>query len=610
MNIEKVESAKWQFGAALASLLLLTVLAIFVHSHNPRVAYAFSHMWLAALLTFAAFMIVWGAVRLRLWEKVARAFPKNEAAPYIVALIILFACFWAPVAAFSDFAQDDWRLLAAASERSALVAHPYNAWFELDSVDGNFRPATGLLFVYFTHFFGSNSAPFLALNFVVNLLAVLLLFTIARDLRFSCMTAMLAATLYLSRGMIYTLIGWPCAFGDGFVILMMAAAVWLILRAQRDDGAAIGLHLAAWGFFCCALFAKQSAFAIPAIVFLTILLAPGSEAVQYRQTIKKAALSSLAYLPPVAIVYLHSRALAQGVTPYPIKLTLNSFFHLFSYLSWYGLMVDFGGALGQIGSVLSLLQSVIGLAILVFLGLALYRNPKLYAGRGRVLVYTAMAAAASLALFAFLPNRSAGYYGAMAAFWISLTFAMVLTRWIEMINSARSRQIILAAVCAFVLVGFVDVRLKQTGLIPSGGYLWGTFSGWRDRRYDENMTRVLDENGSGEFDGIVISDLRDAAKSLAAMALLHESPRVNRVLVYGPDPGSWWSNNRAGLRPGSAVAEYADWGAYQWNVALSAERAREIQKGEVARWIFFTEGGELCGVQTSARSENAPASCL
>lgn len=606
INLQKVDSVKVQFAAVLLLFVFLDVLAIFVHSDNPRVSYAFSQMRLATLLTFATTLIVWSTAQFHLLERLARTFPRHGAAPYLIGLIVLFACFWAPVSAFSDFAQDDWLLLAAASIRTALVDHPYDAWLALDTVDGNFRPlSTNILFAESLHFFGLTAAPFLVLNFVANLLGLLLLFAIACELRLSRATAMLASVLYLSRGMLYGPIGWPCSFGDGFVILAMAAIVWLILRAQREDGSAIRFHLVAWCLFLCALFAKQSAFAIPAIVFLAILLSPGRETINYRSRIKWAALAFVAYLPPVSIVFFHAKALSHGVAPYPIGLNIISALHLFSYVTWYGFMLDFGKKFVMLNE----LPWLIGIAISALIAIALYRTPRLYVGRIRVLLYVALCSAASLALFAFLPNRTLGYYGAMAAFWASIAFATILTRWFETAETVRSRQIVMASVCAFVLLGWVNVRLAQTGLISSGSYIWGTFSGWHDREAFKDVSQILDQESPGVFDDVVFVAPREVALNLAAYALLHERPTVKRVLAYVPDSRTWLSNNREGLRPGAAVTDYTDVGAYRWDRELPADRAWEIMKGKVARWLFVREDGSLCAVQTSPPLDAVPAPC-
>lgn len=252
-----------QVIAAVALFFVVLLLCRHVHSSNLRVAYAVSRVPLAALLMLGFAIAVEASIRIRV-----RSWLQDRSdVPYLVVIALLFAAFWLPVTTLSGFAADDWLLLAAAAQRTILIYHPWVGWLTLDAVDANFRPlTTGWMYASFVHFFGVTPRPFLVLNFCVNLAATLLLYGIARQLRLSRTTALLAALLFLSRGMLYTLIGWPCAISDGVVVAAEAAVVWLILLAQSKQRWIAPIHCAAWLIYCAALFAKQSAYTIVPIV--------------------------------------------------------------------------------------------------------------------------------------------------------------------------------------------------------------------------------------------------------------------------------------------------------------------------------------------------------
>ena len=71
--------------------------------------------------------------------------------------------------------------------------------------------------------------------------------------------------------MIYTIVAWSAAVGDGIVILLCGLTVLAVLRANKHRGlAALLYHLLAWASFLMATLSKQSSFTIPLIVFLLV----------------------------------------------------------------------------------------------------------------------------------------------------------------------------------------------------------------------------------------------------------------------------------------------------------------------------------------------------
>lgn len=572
-----------QLFAALALFFVLLLLCRHVHSSNLRVAYAVSRMPLAAMLMLGFAILVEASIQARVW----RWLQARSDIPCLVVISLLFAAFWLPVTVLSGFAADDWPLLAAAAQRTILINHPWVGWLTLDTVDANFRPlTTGWIYAAFVHFFGVRPGPFLALNFCVNLAATLLLFAIARTLGLSRTTAFLAASLFLSRGMLYTLIGWPCAISDGVVVAAEAAVVWLIFLGQSNGRRIVLIHCAAWLIYCCALFAKQSAYTIVPIVFLTILLGARVIDGQSRLRWKAAFISLAAYSPPAMVVFLHARTLAAGTTPYPVELKLSGFTHLFAYLSFYLFMLDVPGKYRHLAD----LPWIAGLLVAVGVIAALrFTRAKLIAASEPLLIYTILCAAASISLFALLPTRSAGYYGVGAAFWVSIALAAVLTRCAQ----KGSVTIVTGIACALVLTGFINVRLSQTGLIPSGGYIWGTFNSWLDLHVDAAIQRRLDSPRAAGTAPVVFvvqdpsafTNEAGAINDVGAMALLHSHPQVGRILFYDVRNQIWYSNDRNGFRPDTGVSDYRDAGQYHWSEPLSGKLVVDLKQDPDTRWI-------------------------
>lgn len=296
--------------------------------------------------------------------------------------------------------------------------------------------------------------------------------------------------------------------------------------------------------------------------------------------------SLLAYGPPAMLVFLHARTLAGGTTPYPIELKFSGFAHLFAYLSFYLFMLDVPGKYGHLADfpwIAGVLVAVCGIAALRL------NRAKLIGPSEPLLIYTVLCATASISLFALLPTRSAGYYGVGAAFWISIGLAVILTRCAE----DGSVTVVTGVVCAFVLSGFMNVRLSQTALIPSGGYIWGTFGSWLDLHIDAAVQREIDRVRAGETAPLVFvvpsteAFAKDPASInvVAVMALLHAHPQVRRVLFYDARTRIWYGNDRNGYRPGASINDYRDAGQYHWSNQLSEGQVLDVKRDPDTLWI-------------------------
>jgi len=200
------------------------------------------------------------------------------------------------------------------------------------------------------------------------------------------------------------------------------------------------------------------------------------------------------------------------------------------------------------------------------------KGPTLLGDRPRDPIFAALAAVASVSLFALLGTRSAPYYGCMSAFWLSIALGIVLTQTSSSgKHPARLRRFLF---CLLILSGFAEIRLEQIALIPSGGYLWGTYGMDSERRIRSDMQRELAARGQGQIDTLVLEDCSHASP-YTSMALL-DSPSVPRMMVYDSRTDTYATNNRQGLRPIDSFAGLSDPKSYNWNQPLDVATAAGI----------------------------------
>ena len=554
-------------SAALVSLLA-SAAAFLLRPHlsprNDRIRYGEEHLP-AALLAIFLFTALAGVAR-PLLARVSRL--NDKPTPYFLAAIAaVFALFWLPVWLAGGFVQDDWLLLAAASVRQIVTLHPADSWFALDSVDGNFRPlGTVLYFGYLLKWFGPAARVFTFGPFLLTLLATLVAFAIVRELGYSRPAAAAASLLFLSRGMLYTVVAWTSALGDGIAILCCGLTALLVLKANRRAGpAAFGCHLLAWLFFCVATLGKQSAFAAPLIVALLLLLRPGEHpAPALPRRALTAAAALVGYSATAAVVFYHAKALRHARNPYPIRFSIQALLQSFAHATWYFLVLQFP----ERDRVANLLPGFFGLAIVAAVFLLAHRFPGMFGDRPRDLVFAGLAAAASISLFVLLGTRAAPYYGCMAAFWISIALGIALTR--HCVPGGPAARLGCFLFLLLVVTGFANIRLQQTSLLPTGGYLFGAYGMDAERRIQANMQREL--AAPGHNDVLLLADCI-YINPYSSMALL-DAPAIPRVLLY--NSGDYTANDRQGLRPADDFAGLADPEAYHWTEPLNAATAARI----------------------------------
>jgi hypothetical protein len=551
------------------------------HIGNPRVEYGLLHLP-AAFLQIAIFAAALGVAYRWYLQGSQRSLSSRV---LLSAVVVLFAAVWLPVALHGGFAQDDWMLLSASSVRKFLYTHPLASLNTLDTVDGNYRPLGTVLYVgYLLRWFGLHPLPFALGSFFAGLACTLLVFALMRELRQGSGVSAAAAILFLSRDLIYVPIAWMCALGDTLAIFGSGLCILLLLRALRTKGVAPWLyHVAAWLCFVAALLSKQSAFAVPMIAVLAILLVPATtgSVENWKKRLPLAITIGAVYGATVLVVFRHAVNLLAHKTPYPIKFSPLVLRVALSHITWFFLPLDFPDA----HPYARLLVPLLGLIILVTVVLWLRRSPYLLGTNRRLMVFLLGSAFASLSLFLLLPSRSAAYYGSMAAFWLSMAVAIVLKNLNER-ACVSFPHLGTWGMCLLLLCGYSFVRLKQTGLPPSGGYIWGTYS------MDENMgefaflsdalkrtphTKVLVIVG-GPYTG----------RQQANMAILAD-PSLQRILGFDPQSG-FKANDRQGLLPQDNFGNLTDVDAYHWTLPMDTATASALLADSPALWIRMDQG--------------------
>jgi hypothetical protein len=558
-------------SASLFSLLVCAV-TFFLRNHllfqNGRIRYGVGHLP-AALFAIAMFLALVGFARPMLSRISGLA---NRPSPYfLTVLAIVFGLCWLPVWLAGGFVQDDWLLLAAASIRKIIYIHPAYSWYALDSVDGNFRPlGTVLYFGYMLKWFGLEAHAFTFGPLFLTLLGSLVVFAIVRELGYSRVAAAAASLLFMTRGMLYTVVAWSAALGDGIAILFCGLTYLFLLKAIKQHGAAaLYCHLFAWLFYCVAILGKQSSFVAPLIVALLLFIRPGEPRhTRLASVLRRAATATLGlcvYAATAAVVFFHAKTLLHAASPYPIRFSLRALQQLFSYATWYFLLIQFPDKF----LIANMLVSLLGLAGVAGTILLAWKFPKLLGDCHRDLVFAGLAAVASISLFVPLGTRSAAYYGCMSAMWVSIGLGIVFTQFGSPRNDNPPARLCCFLFCMLLVTGFAEIRLEQTGLFPSGGYIWGTYGMDTERSIQADMYRELAMSQGAE---VLLLDNCPRAYLFTSLALL-DAPSIQRILMVDSHTNTYTVNDRQGLRPTDGFSSLTDTQSYNWTKPLDAASA-------------------------------------
>jgi hypothetical protein len=179
-----------------------------------------------------------------------------------------------------------------------------------------------------------------------------------------------------------------------------------------------------------------------------------------------------------------------------------------------------------------------------------------------------------------LANRGAPYYGSIAAFFFSMALGIALTRFGPITPGNRAAGLCLAIFYLLAVVGFMDIRVKQTGLVPSGGYIWGTFGMDTERSLYRQLQSLL---ASQPHPTTVVFVDAPGASYCASMALVAD-PALTTILAYDSAGRVFLANDRAGARPIDDAVGLGDVMAYNWLTPI-AEVPSALNS---AVWLAFT----------------------
>jgi hypothetical protein len=551
---------------------LLSTVRQHLHSLDPRTSYGLDHSPVALLAVGMLFIGI-GLLYRILTD--STLLDKTRTFYCVLAIAAAYGIFWAPLVIAGGFVQDDWTLLAASSIRRILFLHPTYVWSTLDTIDGNFRPlGTVFYFGIMLRLFGLNPVAFLTGSFILNLASCVIAFFIVRYLGYSKTAAMAAAILYLSRSIMYTQNAWAGEINDTFSILLCGTSVLAVLAAcRKKGGAAFVFHVLAWSCFFTAALAKQSAFALPTIVALLILIAPGkTAAATLARRVLYALCTFLAYSATAAVLFFHARTLLQNRTPYPIQIGTGGLLHLLCYVKWYFCSLELPARYG----IPDTIPEIAGAATIFCIAVLIFRVPRVLGPKPRDIVFLVLAAVASISMFALLNTRTLPYYGSMFAFWISIALGICLTNF-----GTWSKNNTPGRICAFVFFcllasGFAEVRFKQTGLLPSGGYIRGTYGMDLERSEFQKLSELL--RNSPKEDTLVLSGFPPAHNTpsqYTSMALLAD-PNIENIFVFDSAQNVYLSNDIHGERPKDEFSALSDPDAFRWQnpVSLTEFNAR------------------------------------
>jgi hypothetical protein len=165
--------------------------------------------------------------------------------------------------------------------------------------------------------------------------------------------------------------------------------------------------------------------------------------------------------------------------------------------------------------------------------------------------------------------------------------AIALTRFGEITDKGASAQRAYFALYLILVIGIVDIRVKQTGLIPSGGYIWGTYGMDREKGEYDQMARILAQ--SPDTRTVVLVDFPEDGRFGPAMAFLADA-RLRTVLTYDTATGTYRVNDLEGAPPKDGFGDLNDAAAYDWSVPLQFEDAARDTSQDRTVWIKFDNG--------------------
>ena len=231
---------------------------------------------LVAHQLFKPFLLVaasfWMAVFLRglIRQPVSTTTFQNRRATFtLLALVIaLYAAVYIP-SAFINVLDPDWILKGASADIRSLA----DVWllFTTPRLDGFYRPLTLLSLRADYSVFGSALWGYHVQNILLHAVNSILVFSLARHLRFERNPAFWAAAWFAFAAMNFEPVLWPAARFDLLATAFVLVSVISFLDYLRDSGAASGRLVCSAAAYVLALMNKESAYCVPLLLLVIVL---------------------------------------------------------------------------------------------------------------------------------------------------------------------------------------------------------------------------------------------------------------------------------------------------------------------------------------------------
>jgi len=231
---------------------------------------------LVAHQLFKPFLLVaasfWIAVFLRgfIRQPVSTATFQNRRTTFslLAVAIALYAAVYIP-SAFINVLDPDWILKGTSADIRSLA----DVWrlFTTPRLDGFYRPLTLLSLRADYGVFGTALWGYHVQNILLHAVNSILVFSLARRLRFDPNAAFWAATGFAFAAMNFEPVLWPAARFDLLATAFVLVSVILFLNYLRDSGAASGKLVCSASAYVLALMNKESAYCVPLLLLVIVL---------------------------------------------------------------------------------------------------------------------------------------------------------------------------------------------------------------------------------------------------------------------------------------------------------------------------------------------------
>jgi hypothetical protein len=221
------------------------------------------------LLVAASFWIavfLGGLIR----QPVSTATLQNRLATFflLAVAIALYAAVYVP-SAFINVLDPDWILKGTSADMRSLA----DVWrlFTTPRLDGFYRPLTLLSLRADYSVFGSALWGYHVQNILLHAVNSVLVFRVARHLRFERSAAFWTAAWFAFAAMNFEPVLWPAARFDLLATAFVLVSVILFLDYLRDSGTASGKLVCSASAYVLALMNKESAYCVPLLLLVIAL---------------------------------------------------------------------------------------------------------------------------------------------------------------------------------------------------------------------------------------------------------------------------------------------------------------------------------------------------